>query len=41
MKVADHSPAASERRSMKCRILGQTGVEGSDMSLGDGRASGP
>jgi hypothetical protein len=40
MKVADHSPNASEGRCMKYRTLGSTAVEGGDVHPGNERRSG-
>jgi len=39
MKVADHSPNASEGRSMKYRTLGWTGMGGGDVRSGNERQS--
>ncbi|GAB2840902.1 hypothetical protein GCM10027176_50920 [Actinoallomurus bryophytorum] len=40
MKIADHSPNASEGRSMKYRTLGRTGIEDGDVPLDDERRTG-
>jgi hypothetical protein len=44
MKVTDHSPDAHRphprERSMKCRTLGRTGIEGGDVALDDERSTG-
>jgi hypothetical protein len=43
-EAADHSPNAHRQppqgRSMKCRTLGRTGIEGGDVSLEDERPTG-
>jgi hypothetical protein len=40
MKVAGHSPRASEGRRMKDRTLGRTGIGGRDVRAGNERRSG-
>jgi hypothetical protein len=41
MKVADHSPNASEGRGMEHRTLGRTGIEDGEVPLDDERQTGP